>query len=539
MHLTSPLRLFLAALTLLACAGCGSRETAVESGNRQQILHLGNLGEPTDLDPHIISSLQDFQIVMNLIEGLTTYHPQTSEAAPGVAERWESSADGITWTFHLRRNAVWSNGDPVTAHDFVWSYQRVLSPGLGSEYAYMLFVLAGAEDFNAGRLTDFARVGVKAADDHTLVLTLRHPVPYLPALVAHSTWFPVHRATIEKFGRMDQRGTLWTRPGNYVGNGAFVLKEWKPNQVIVVAKSPTYWDRDAVRLNEAHIYPIESSTTEEAAFRSGQLHITAQIPSDKIAVYKQTQPELLHQETNLATYFYRFNVTRPALGDARVRRALSLAIDRRAIVEHVTKGGQVPAYTLTPPNTAGYTAPPGFTEDVEAARRLLAEAGFPEGRGFPRMEILYNTTEGHRLIAEAIQQMWRRNLNIEVGLYNQEAKVWNDTMRQMDYQIARMAWVGDYLDPSTFLELMTSSSGNNQTGWSNPEYDRLVAEAGRTGDRERRYALYREAETILMNEMPVMPIYYYTRNNLRLPSVKGWYGNLLDLHLFKGVYLEN
>ncbi|GAB1489378.1 peptide ABC transporter substrate-binding protein [Opitutaceae bacterium] len=538
MQRRSVLRLLLALVASLTLTGCGQRETAVESGNREQVIHFGNLGEPSDLDPQLVASQQDFQIILNLIEGLTAYDPVDAHPVPGVAERWETSPDGLTWTFHLRANAVWSNGDPVTAHDFVWSYQRMLSPGLGSEYSYLLHALARGADYHQGTLTDFSQVGVKALDAHTLVLTLDHPVPYLPGLLAHSAWYPVHRPTIEKFGRMDQRGTLWTRPGNFVGNGAFVLKEWKPNQVIVIAKSPTYWDRDKVRLKEAHIYPIESSTTEEASFRSGQLHVTAQVPQGKIAVYKQENPQFLQQETNLATYFYRFNVNKPPLNDVRVRRALSMAIDRKAIVERVAQGGQPPAFTLTPPNTGGYTAPAVLSEDVEAARKLLAEAGFPNGAGFPKMEILYNTTEGHRMIAEAIQQMWRRNLNLEIGLYNQEAKVWSDTMRQMDYQIARFAWVGDYLDASTFLDLMTSTSGNNQTGWSNPTYDRLVDEARRTLDQGKRFDLYREAELILMNESPIMPIYFYTRNNLRLPSVKGWYGNLLDLHPLKHVWLE-
>ena len=529
----------LAALTLtLIFTGCSQRETAVDAGHRDQVIHFGNLGEPADLDPQTVASQQDFQIILNLIEGLTAYDPVDARPVPGVAESWETSADGLTWTFHLRENAVWSNGDPVTAHDFVWSFQRMLSAGLGSEYAYLLHALARGAEYHQGTLKDFSQVGIKAANDRTLVFTLDHPVPYLPALVAHSAWYPVHRPTIEKFGRMDQRGTLWTRPENFVGNGAFVLKEWKPNQVIVIAKSPTYWDRDKVRLQAAHIYPIESSSTEEASFRSGQLHVTSQIPQGKIAVYKQENPQFLHQETNLATYFYRFNVTKPPLNDVRVRRALSMAIDRQAIVEHVAQGGQPPAFTLTPPNTGGYTAPAALTEDIEAARKLLAEAGFPHGAGFPKMEILYNTTEGHRMIAEAIQQMWRRNLNLEIGLYNQEAKVWSDTMRQMDYQIARFAWVGDYPDASTFLDLMTSTSGNNQTGWSNPDYDRLVREATRTLDETERFDLYRQAEKILMNESPIMPIYFYTRNNLRLPSVKGWHGNLLDLHPLKHVYLE-
>jgi oligopeptide transport system substrate-binding protein len=531
-------RVLPALLVLLAGASALRAETAVESGNRTQTLHLGNLTEPTDLDPQIITSQQDFNIVIALMEGLTQYDPQDLHPVPGVADKWEVSSDGLTWTFHLRDSARWSNGDPVTARDFAYAYQRMLSPGLGSEYAYMLYSLKNGEAYNAGTLTDFAQVGAQAADDRTLVLTLSHPVPYLPHLVSHMAWYPVHHATIEKFGRMDQRGTLWTRPGNYVGNGPFVLAEWKPNQIIRVTKSPTYWDRTAIKLNEIDFYPIENEATEEAAFRSGQLHITCTIPIDKIAVYKARNPELLHQETNLATYLYRFNVNKPPLNDVRVRRALAMTIKRRQLVERVTKGGQEPAYNLTPPDIGGYTARARLTEDIPEARRLLAEAGFPDGKGFPRLELLYNTNAGHRAIAEAIQQMWKTGLGIDVTLVNQEAKVQADTMREMNYQIARYAWVGDYLDPSTFLELLTSTSGNNQTGWKNADYDRLVDEAARTPDNAKRYELFQQAEQILIDDAPIAPIYFYKRDNLRLPVVKGWYGNLLDLHPFKGVYLQ-
>jgi len=526
------------ALALLP--GCGNRESAVESGIRDQILHFGNLSEPTDLDPQIINSLQDFNIILSLFEGLTQYDPVDSHPVPAVATSWEPSDDLQTWTFHLRPEARWSNGDPVTAHDFVYAYQRMLSPRLASEYAYMLFCLSGAEDYVAGKTTDFSTVGVRALDDHTLELHLSYPVPYLPDLVAHASWYPLHQATIEAFGDMDQRGTRWTRPGNLIGNGPFTLTEWKPNQVIAVSKSSTYWDAANVYLNGIRFYPIESTASEEAAFRAQQLHVTTGIPIDKIAVYKNT-PELrpyFHQSTQLATYFYRFNVNKPPLDDVRVRRALSLAIEREQLVERVTMGGQMPARNLTPPGTGGYTAGDMLAGDVAEAKRLLAEAGYPNGEGFPQLEILFNTNDGHRRIAEAIQQMWQRNLNITVGLYNQESKVQSDSMRQGDYTIARYAWVGDYLDASTFLELMLSDSGNNQTNWANPEYDRLVGEARYAADPEDRFELYRQAEQILMDESPIAPIYFYMNNALQVPELKGWYGNLIDIHPYNRVRLE-
>lgn len=534
------LSVLILAATLFGLAACQKREAPVAEANRTQTLLVGNLSEPNDLDPAYPDSQQTANIVIALMEGLCQYDPETSLPVPAVAERWKSSADNLTWTFYLRPTARWSNGEPLTAKDFVYSYRRNLSPGLGAEYTSMLFTLKNGREFFEGTVTDFSQVGVKAVDDHTLVLELAQPIPYLPKLLCHTIWFPVHQATIEKYGRIDQRGSHWTRPGNYVGNGPFVLAEWKPHQVVRVTKSPTYWNRDAVRLNGINFYPIESNSTEEAMFRTGQLHITSQMPIDKIAVYRD-DPRLsifLHQAPVLATYYFRFNTTRKPLDDVRVRRALAYSIDRREMVERVTLGGQPPADHLTPPGIEGFTPNIGVTYNPDLARQLLTEAGYPGGQGFPTLEYLYNTNESHRKIAEAVQQMWRRELGINIRLVNQEGKVWADTMRAGNYDIARMAWVGDYVDPSTFLDIMTTDNGNNETGWGSAEYDRLIAEATTTADETRRYALYERCEQILAEECPIAPLYFYNRNNLRLPSVKGWYDNPIDMHPYTGVYLD-
>jgi oligopeptide transport system substrate-binding protein len=527
-------------LAAIVLAGCGKRETRVESGDRTQTLHYGNLSEPNDLDPALVVDDNTFNIVLSLMEGLAQYDPHTGEPMPAVAERWEVSADNLTWTFHLRPQARWSNGDPVTAADFVYAEHRMLSPRLGSDYASLLFCLKNAEAYFTGKITDPSLIGTRAADEHTLVLTLGQPLPYLPELLCHASWYPVHQATIEKFGRMDERGSHWTRPANYVGNGPFVLTEWIPHQIIRVTKSPTYWNRDRVRLHEIDFYPIEDLGTEEAMFRSGGLHVTASVPQDKIPVYKRdpARREFLQLNRQLGTYYYFFNVKKPPLNDARVRRALAYAIDRKEIVERVALGDEVAADHLTPPDTAGFTATASVPHDSERARQLLAEAGFPGGKGFPHLEVLYNTNEGHRKIAEAIQQMWHHELGIDVGIYNQEGKVWSDTLRQKDYQIARYAWVGDYLDPSTFLDTLLSDSGNNYAGWKNAEYDRVVKAGDHEPDPVRRFALYQRAEQIVAEECPIAPIYFYTRANLRRPDVKGWYGNLLDQHPYTDVYLE-
>jgi oligopeptide transport system substrate-binding protein len=536
--LFSTLLCALAAGLLLSSPSAVHAATAVETGNRDQILHLGNLSEPTDLDPQIITVQTDFNIVQALFEGLVQYDPKTCEPLPAGATTWEVSADNLTWTFHLRPGAKWSNGDPVTAHDYVYAYRRILSPALAAEYASMLFALKNGEAYNAGKITDATQIGARAADTTTLVLTLDHPVPYLPTMLCHCSWFPVHRATIEKFGKMDQRGTAWTRPGNLIGNGYFTLTDWKPHQYIRVSKSPTYWDRDQIKLKEVFFYPIESDSSEEAAFRAGQLHVTLTLPITKIAVYEKEKSPAFRPSVFLATYVYRFNTTKPPLNDPRVRRALAMALDRDQIVKYVSKGHQVPASNFCPPNVAGFTAKARVPQDIAAAKKLLAEAGFPDGKGFPRLDILFNTLEGHRVIAEAVQQMWRKNLGIDIGLYNQEGKVWSASMRSLDYQIARFAWIGDFLDPSTFLDIMASDSGNNQTGWKNAEYDRLIAAAKTTADKTKRYEYYQRCEEILAEECPMAPVYFYSRNNLVRPEVKGWYSNLLDTHPLKGVHLD-
>ena len=522
----------------LALGACSKRESNVTLGNRTQVLHLGNAAEPNDLDPQTADTINTGAVIMALFEGLAQYDPKSCEPIPAAAERWEVAADNLTWTFHLRHTGKWSNGDPVTARDFVFAYQRILSPKLGAEYAYFLYALKNGEAFNTGKITDPTLIGAHAADDYTLVLTLDHPVPFLPAMVCHTAWYPLHRVTVEKFGLIDQRGTRWTQPGNLVGNGYFTLTEWKSHQHIRVTKSQTYWDRDNVKLNEVYFYPIESSDGEERAFRSGQLHITSRIPLSKIAVYEKEQPEFLDPGVYLATTYFQFNTAKPPFTDPRVRRALSMAVDRERIVHDVTRGHQVPATTFSPPNIAGFTAKGGLGFDLPAAKKLLADAGFPDGKGFPKLELTFPTNESSQQIVEAVQQMWRKGLGIEISLHNQEMKVLMDSMHSHNYELSAAGWVGDYLDASTFLDMMAGDSGNNFTGWKNPEYDRLVALAKSTPDQAKRYAYYQRCEDILTEECPIAPIYFNSRNNLRRPAVKGYYNNLLDEHMLKGVHLD-
>jgi len=386
------------------------------------------------------------------------------------------------------------------------------------------------------RLLAFAAVGIAAPDAHTLRITLAHPTPYFLSMLGQPVWFPVHLPTIEKNGPAAQRGNPWARPGTLVGNGPFTLVEWRVGQRIVAARSPTYWDAAAVRLREIDFYPF-TVDAEERAFRAAQLHVTDALPPVKIDAYRRASPSLLRIDPLLGTYFYRLNIHRPYLSEVRIRQALSLAIDRRAIVEKILRGGQTPAGAFTPPGIGGYDPPAGLPTDFAEARRLLAVAGYPGGKGLPSLEILYNNSENHRLIAEAVQEMWRRELGLDVRLINEEEKVLLTARRTGDYQILRSDWIADYADASSFLNVWRSDSGNNYPGWANPDYDSLLFAAARTGEPAARNALLRKAEAILLSSLPIIPVYHYTHVFLIQPSVHGWYPNLLDHHPYKYVWL--
>jgi len=517
---------------------CHRAETDVERGDRLQILHKGNGQEVQDLDPQIVNSVSSLNIISALLEGLVSEDPHDLHPVPGVAESWDISPDEKIYTFHLRHNAKWSNGDPVVAQNFAESYHRILSPALASPVAYMLYPVVNAEAFNKGKIDNFEKVGFRVLDDWTLQITLTNPTPYFLSLLNHYSWFPVPISTIQKYGPVLERGSRRTKPGRYVCNGPFTLEEWRLNDRVRVRKSATYWETQTVRLNEIVFHTIDSNDIEERAFRSGQLHVTDSMPINRIDRYRREHPEFLRIDPYLGTYFYRVNVTRPPLNNRLVRRALAMAIDRQSIVDRVTHGAQLPASCFTPPNTAGYTCQSSIPYDVDLARKTLAQAGYPNGRGLPPIEILFNTSENHKLIAEAVQQMWRQNLNVAATLVNQEEKVYFDSRRQMNYQVIRSTWIGDYVDPNSFLDLWVTNGTNNQTGWSNPDYDRLIAEASQTGDQAARYAAFQKAEAILLEDAPILPVYFYTHAFLIRPSVKGWYPTILDHHPYKYVWLE-
>ena len=510
----------------------------MDDGNLRQILHLGNGAEPVDLDPHVITGVTEFNIIRALLEGLVDENPHTLKPEPGAAERWEISADGLQYTFHLRGDARWSNGDPVTAHDFVFSFRRMLTPALGARYAYMLYPLKNAEQFHRGELDDFSQVGVRAEEEHTLHLELEHPVPYLLSLLTHNSWYPVHPPTVRAAGGEDRPGTRWTRPESFVGNGPFNLQSWEHGKRIIVTRSPTYWDRETVCLNEIHFHAISDSSIEERSFRAGQLHVTGTIPLDRIDWYRKNRPEVLRLDPYLGTYYFLLNVQRPPLDDVRVRRALAKAINRQAIVDYVTRGGEAPARHFTPEKLDAYETSARLADSPESARALLAEAGYPGGEGFPQLQFLINTSDAHARIAQAVQQMWREELGISINIVNMEWQVYLATTQEGNYQIARAGWIGDYLDPNTFLDLWVTGGGNNRTGWSNTDYDEAVNAAARTSDPQERMRYFDTAENILIREMPVIPLYFYRSKSLIQPAVRGWHPTLLDRHPYKHVWLE-
>ena len=525
-------------LLALALPGCARRETPAEEGIRTQTLLVGNAAEPADLDPHIMIAFTDSHVAYSLFEGLTQLDGKTSEPRPAAAERWDVSPDGLVYTFHLRPKLRWSNGDPLTAGDFVYSFHRILSPALAAAYSYMLWPIKNAEAFNSGKLTDFSQVGVKALDDTTLQVTLERPTPYLPAIASHTTWLPVRQAVIEKFGKMDEKGTKWTRPGNLVGNGPFMLQEWVPNARITVVKNPAYWGADRVRLNRIEFFPFEKADTEDLNYRAGQLHTTYSLPVSKVDAYRAHTPVDLAVDPVLSTFYLFLNTTRPPFDNVKLRQALSHAIDRGALSRDVAKGVYPDAHSLTPPNCGGYTSRTQVSDDIDLARRLLAEAGYPGGKGLPSIEVICYDTEVPLRMMEAIQSRWQRELGVHITIAQLEQKTLFQNQQDKNYSIAFSGWIGDYPDPNTFLGTMVTGGGNNWAGWSNKEFDRLIDQAANTADNSARLELFQRAEAILLGESPLIPIFYQYQVYAKSPAVRGWTTTVVGFHDWTSIWLE-
>ena len=512
----------------------------LQEANKNKILLITVGSEPRTLDPQEAQGVTEHHIIMAMIEGLVAPSiDDQSKVVPGMADRWEHNEDYSVWTFHIGEDRKWSNGDPVTAEDFVFSYKRMLTASFGAQYADNLFILKGAEEYYRGKITDFDQVGVKALDPRTLRIELVGPTPYLLSLVQHDSWLPVNPKAILSFGNIDTRDSKWTRAENYIANGPFKMKSWRPNDVIEVVRNPLYWDAANVKLNGINFFSIENLNTQERAFQAGQLHKTDQVPLDKVPYYRRTRPELMRIDPYEGVYFYRINVARKPLDNPKVRLALNLAVDRDAIVKNILREDQKPATGYTPPGMGDYQPLDKMHYDPERARQLLAEAGYPNGKGFPKFTLHFNTLESHRAIAEAIQQMWKEELNIDVGLENQEWKVYLDTQNNKNYDISRSAWIGDFMDPVTFLSMWTTGNGNNNTNWGNPKYDAFIEQAARTGDPKARLEILHQAEDLFLSEAPIVLVYWYTNAYLLQPSVQNWNPLVLGNHNYKYIDLKS
>jgi len=517
---------FWCVLGMLAClVGCGPAK------KRADLVFI-NGAEPETLDPAIITGQPEGRVVNALFEGLTTFNAD-GKAEPGVAESWTISDDKRTYTFKLRPDAKWSNGEPVTAQDFINGWKRTLSPETASGYNYQLFYVKGAQAFAEGKNPDFSAVGVKALDDRTLQVTLENPTPFFLDLCATPPLQPAPLATIEKYG------DDWVKPGKIVNNGAYLLQDWRINDRIELRKNPYYWNASKVALDSIDILPISKDNVAFNFYSSG----VADLTMDK----GLTPPALLddlrvrsdfHAAPFLGIYFLRFNCEKPPFNDPRVRQAFTLAVDKKVITEKITRAGELPATSFVPPGITGYVSPEAPTADPERARQLLAEAGFPDGKGFPLVTYLYSEGGLNEAIAVELQNMWRRELGVNINPARQEWKVYLNSLSSLDYDIARSTWVGDYPDPNTFLDMFVTGSGNNRTGWSDPAYDQMIAAAARETDEAKRFEILRQAEELLVvKQAPICPLYFYVGIQLYDPAK--WGGikpNVLDEHPLKAMF---
>jgi ABC-type oligopeptide transport system substrate-binding subunit len=498
----------------------------------ENVFRFSNGAEPETIDPGVMSGQPDGRVARMLFEGLTVPDPKTLESLPGQAYRWEMSPDGLTYTFHLRPGLRWSDGTPLTARDFHWSWLRVLKPATASRYATFLYPIAGAEAFHKGETTDSTTVGISAPDDSTFVVRLAQPTSYFVFLTQFYTCLPVPRHVIAKHGER------WTRKENLVGNGAFLLDYWRQRERFEFVRNPRYWDAGSVRLDRIVAYSLEDLNTMTNLYKAGvtDWNPSGYLPSQYIPHMRQFADYRTGRYQ--AVYFYSINVTRPPFDNVWVRRALNLAVDREAIARDLLKGSRDPWGNISPSGYPGYEHPPGVAYDPEKARAALARAGYPGGKGFPKVSILFNTSEDHRRIAEAIQAMWRRELDIQVELSNQEWGSYLQATTSLQYDVARRSWIGDYLDPNTFLEMWRTGDGNNRTGWSDPRYDAMLRAAAAELDPEKRFEILARAEAYVIEAAITIPVYHYSTVELLKPYVRGLYQTALDVHPMKYVWID-
>jgi oligopeptide transport system substrate-binding protein len=620
---------WLAAAGFLAALGMALNKGQLEPADFTFV----NGAEVKSLDPAIVTGTPENRMVNALFEGLVAWHPETLEPIPAVAERWAVSDDKRTYTLHLRENACWSDGTPVTAGDFHYSMRRLLDPRTAAEYAYQAWYIKNAKRYSsAGRglrlgepveielnlpidalnthrgqvlrgtlvkiegadgapltaeqldavagdttastdawvytvsidgreqrfryaddataatqpppegvhwcrqaLIDFREVGVEVVDDRTIRFTLENPTPYFLNLLGFYPLFPVQQACVEKYGSPE-----WTEPEHIVCNGPFKPLFRQLRDRTRVVKNYKYWNRDDVKLNSIDILANESINTGLNLYLTGKADWIYDIPPPALRVLLKEDPprDDLNPQPVLITYFYFLNTTRKPLDDVRVRQALSLAMDREELTTRLLAGGEQPAYNLVPPGMPNYSGPQAERVNVPKAQQLLAEAGYPGGRGFPELEISYNTHEGHQAIAQLIRKQWQKNLGIRVRTRNEEFATLLHNQRALNYDISRLSWVGDYADPNTYLDMFVTGGDNNRTGFASPEYDRLIADAAKEVDPEKRMAMLHRAEELLIEQMPLIPMYFYVSKNMVKPYVRGFYNNIQDHHPLHAIWID-
>ncbi|HMI97144.1 MAG TPA: peptide ABC transporter substrate-binding protein [Micropepsaceae bacterium] len=527
-------RAFLASVCGAALlTACGQSATTPQAQNRpaaapgEMVLNRGNAAEPLSLDPHHAQGNWEINIIGDLMVGLTT-EDADGNPIPGAAERWEESEDGITWTFHLR-NHLWSDGQPVTAQDFVFAWRRMLDPKTASNYAYFFYPIKNAEPVNTGKMPGNA-LGVRAPDDKTLIVELEHPVPFLLQFMMHVTTYPLPRHVVEP------KGDAWTKPGSYVSNGPYTLTEWNPNDHVTLVKNPKFYDSANVKIDRAIFYPTTDYEAALKRLRAGELDIQDRMPSQQIGWLRANMPEVLHLNPVLNTEYLVVNQTRKPFEDPRVREALSLAVDRQTIVSKISKVGEVPAYNIVPPGIANY---PGgvflsfksmpFPERLKRAQELMRQAGYGPDNLLRTSLMIRSAATTARRVPVAVQQMWKQ-IYVDAQILQLDASIFYNRIQTGDFDVANPAWGADYNDASNFLDLLRTGNSNNYGHYHNAEFDRLLDQAGVELDLTKRGQLLAQAEDQALKDNAWIPINFWVAGALVRPYIEGWKDTVSDTH---------
>ena len=511
----------------------------LSAASAQMVYNRGNPGDPETLDSQKTSTVVESDILLDMFEGLVTYDAKAN-IVPGVAESWSANDDGSVFTFKLRANAKWSNGDPVTAGDFVFSFQRLMNPETGAKYANILYTIKNGEKVNKGQ-AKVEELGVKAIDDRTLEIALENPTPYFIAQLAHQTGLPVHAASVKKFGKD------FVKPENWVSNGAFTLKSFVPNDKIVMVKNANYRDAASVKIDQVNVFPIEDRAAGLRRFQAGEIHTYNDVPTDQIKFIRENLKDKFKLAPYLGTYYFVFNTKKEPFSDVRVRQALSMVLDREFLAEEIWGGTMIPAYSFVPPGIGNYGEPASVSwkdlspiEREDKAKALLKEAGYGPGGKKMTVEIRYNTSENHKNTSVAMANQWKP-FNVEVKLVNTDLKTHYALLRDKgDFDVARAGWIADYSDPQNFLFLGESDNkGLNYANYANPAYDALMKKAAATKDLTERAKVLRQAEAIFVNDQAYIPLMFYGSKNLISDKVAGYETNTLDRHLSRFLSIKN